>query len=105
MKELSPDWCREETFGEVVFTTGMTGYVESLTDPSYAGQILTFTFPLIGNYGVPEKKLWESSMAHLRGVILSEISPFCDHYQAVQSLSRWLKEQKVPFICAVDTRA
>ena len=48
-----PTWAKGAFFGEVVFTTGMTGYVESLTDPSYAGQILTFTYPLIGNYGVP----------------------------------------------------
>ena len=100
-----PDWCKEETFGEVVFTTGMTGYVESLTDPSYAGQILTFTFPLIGNYGVPDKQWWESSKAHLRGVVMSEISAYCDHFQAVQSLEGWLHEQKIPFLCKVDTRA
>lgn len=92
-------------FGEVVFTTGMTGYVESLTDPSYSGQILTFTFPLIGNYGVPEKKFWESEKAHLRGVVMSEICPFYSHHQAVSSLSEWLKEQRVPYICQVDTRA
>lgn len=101
----SPDWCGEETFGEVVFTTGMMGYVESITDPSFAGQILTFTFPLIGNYGVPSKEFWESSKPHLRGVVMSEISPFSDHYQAVQTLEGWLREQKVPFICEVDTRA
>jgi carbamoyl-phosphate synthase small subunit len=101
----APDWFKGDMFGEVVFTTGMTGYVESLTDPSYAGQILTFTFPLIGNYGVPEQQWWESSKAHLRGVVLSEISPYCDHYQAVKSLEAWLREQQVPFICGVDTRA
>ncbi len=101
----SPDWCKEDTFGEVVFTTGMTGYVESLTDPSYAGQILTFTFPLIGNYGFPDKQWWESSKAHLRGVVLSEISPFCDHYQAVQTLEGWLRYNQISFICKVDTRA
>ncbi len=92
-------------FGEVVFTTGMTGYVESLTDPSYSGQILTFTFPLIGNYGFPEKKFWESEKAHLRGVVMSEICPFYSHHQAVSSLEEWLKEQRVPYICQVDTRA
>jgi carbamoyl-phosphate synthase small subunit len=101
----SPDWCEEDVFGEVVFTTGMTGYVESLTDPSYAGQILTFTFPLIGNYGFPDKQLWESTKAHLRAVVLSEISSYCDHHQAIQSLEGWLHEQQVPFICKVDTRA
>ncbi len=101
----SPDWCHEDTFGEVVFTTGMMGYVESITDPSFAGQILTFTFPLIGNYGVPEAKFWESSKIHLRGCIFSEISAFCNHHQAVQSLDSWLKEQKIPYMCGVDTRA
>ncbi len=100
----SADWSEKETFGEVVFTTGMTGYVESLTDPSYAGQILTFTYPLIGNYGVPEPKYWESVKIHARGVILNQISPFCDQYQAVKTLSEWLKEQQVPFMCGVDTR-
>jgi carbamoyl-phosphate synthase small subunit len=101
----SPDWCQENTFGEVVFTTGMTGYVESLTDPSYAGQILTFTFPLIGNYGVPDKTCWESSKIHVRGVVLSEISAFCSHHQTTKSLDAWLKEESIPYICQVDTRA
>ena len=101
----SPDWCQEESFGEIVFTTGMTGYVESLTDPSYAGQILTFTFPLIGNYGFPEPQWWESSKGHLRGVVLNEMSPYCDHYQAVKSLESWLRDQQIPWICKVDTRA
>ena len=100
-----PHWCQEDTFGEVVFTTGMTGYVESLTDPSYAGQILTFTFPLIGNYGVPAQKLWESSKIHLRGAVFSEISAFCDHHQAAKSLETWLREENIPYICGVDTRA
>jgi carbamoyl-phosphate synthase small subunit len=102
---VSPQWCQEDTFGEVVFTTGMTGYVESLTDPSYAGQILTFTFPLIGNYGVPQKKEWESSKIHMRGAIFSQISTFCSHYQATQTLDHWLRVEKIPYICGVDTRA
>jgi carbamoyl-phosphate synthase small subunit len=102
---VSPDWCEKEQFGEVVFTTGMMGYVESITDPSFAGQILTFTFPLIGNYGVPDRAYWESSKIHLRGLVFSEISTFCNHYQATKSLATWLKEQKIPFICGVDTRA
>ncbi|SRR5581483_2459110 len=101
----SPDWCQKDTFGEVVFTTGMTGYIESITDPSFAGQILTFTFPLIGNYGVPVQKKWESSKIHLQGLILNEISLFCDHHQAVKSLGQWLKEENIPYICGVDTRA
>lgn len=102
---FSPDWAEKTSFGEVVFTTGMTGYVESLTDPSYAGQILTFTFPLIGNYGAPEAKWWESSKIQVRGVVMSELSPHYAHFQAKQSLAQWLKQQKVPFICGVDTRA
>ena len=102
---VSPDWFQDDVYGEVVFTTGMMGYVESLTDPSYAGQILNFTFPLIGNYGVPEQKEWESSKIHARGVVLSEICPFCDHYQAKKTLADWLKSQNVPFISGVDTRA
>lgn len=101
----SPQWCEENTFGEVVFTTGMTGYVESLTDPSFSGQILTFTFPLIGNYGVPEQKEWESSKIHVRGAVFSEISLFCDHFQAARSLDAWLKSEKIPYICGIDTRA
>ncbi len=102
---FSPDWAEKTSFGEVVFTTGMTGYVESLTDPSYAGQILTFTFPLIGNYGVPEAKLWESEKIHAQRRRHERAQPFYAHFQAKQSLAEWLKQQKVPFICGVDTRA
>lgn len=101
---LSPDWQKEACFGEVVFNTGMTGYVESLTDPSYSGQILVFTFPLIGNYGVPGSSFWESTKVRPSGVIMSEISPFFSHYDAAMSLAEWLTEQKVPFMTGVDTR-
>src|SRR6185503_1510196 len=83
---FSPAWQKNTCFGEVVFTTGMVGYVESLTDPSYAGQILTFTYPLIGNYGVPKKQLWESGKIQVSGVIVEELSPFYAHYQAECSL-------------------
>src|SRR5690242_21746633 len=92
----APAWQEGTFFGEVVFTTGMVGYVESLTDPSYAGQILTFTFPLIGNYGVPDKALWESEKIQASGVILDEVSPFYSHYQAKQSLLQWLEKEQVP---------
>lgn len=101
----SPNWQQSIFYGEVVFTTGMVGYVESLTDPSYAGQILVFTYPLIGNYGVPEKELWESHKIHAAGVILQNLSPFYSHYTAERSLLEWLEEQKVPLLCGVDTRA
>jgi carbamoyl-phosphate synthase small subunit len=102
---LAPGWQKDTFFGEVVFTTGMTGYVESLTDPSYAGQILTFTYPLIGNYGVPAHTEWESRRIHARGVIIGSLSPFFDHQGAEQSLLKWLEEQKVPLLTGVDTRA
>ncbi|MES2122699.1 MAG: glutamine-hydrolyzing carbamoyl-phosphate synthase small subunit [Chlamydiota bacterium] len=102
---FSPEWFKKTAFGEIVFATGMTGYVESLTDPSYAGQILTFTYPLIGNYGVPPKDLWESSKIHAHGVIFSQISTYASHYDAQKTLEEWLKEQGVPFLTGVDTRA
>jgi len=102
---VSPSWQKIPFFGEVVFTTGMVGYVESLTDPSYAGQILTFTFPLIGNYGVPDKALWESEKIQVSGVIIDEVSSFFSHYQAKQSLLQWLEKERVPLLWGVDTRA
>lgn len=91
--------------GEVVFATGMVGYVESLTDPSYAGQILVCTYPLVGNYGVPDKHLWESQKIQIAGLIVSEYSEEYSHYSAEQSLSAWLKASDVPAITGVDTRA
>lgn len=101
----SPTWQNNQTFyGEVVFNTGMTGYVETLTDPSYKGQILTFTYPLIGNYGVPNPRFWESKKIHAVGVVVSETCENWSHYQGTESLLQWLKEQKVPIITGVDTR-
>ncbi|MDO8468582.1 MAG: glutamine-hydrolyzing carbamoyl-phosphate synthase small subunit [Candidatus Peribacter sp.] len=99
--------------GEVVFNTGMAGYVESLTDPSYEGQILVFTYPLIGNYGVPteEKNEYgfaqnmESEHIHVRGVIISQGSEHFSHHSAASSLKRWLEHHKIPAITGVDTRA
>lgn len=91
--------------GEVVFNTGMTGYVESLTDPSYAGQILVFTYPLIGNYGAQEQSVWESSKIHVAGVVVGELAGHWSHYDADKSLLAWLEEQNVPIISGVDTRA
>ncbi|MBI2742719.1 MAG: glutamine-hydrolyzing carbamoyl-phosphate synthase small subunit [Chlamydiales bacterium] len=102
---LAPAWQDGTFFGEVVFSTGMMGYVESLTDPSFAGQILTFTFPLIGNYGVPDRALWESSKIHAHGVIISELSSSYHHHTAVCSFQEWLQAQKVPLLTGVDTRA
>lgn len=99
--------------GEVVFNTGMVGYPESLTDPSYRGQILVFTYPLIGNYGVPEEKLnswgfsenFESEHIHVRGVIVTKVSEDYSHHLAVMSFGDWLKKHGIPGITGVDTRA
>lgn len=92
-------------FGEVVFNTGMAGYVESLTDPSYSGQILVFTYPLIGNYGVSAKETWESSAIHVSGVVMSEIAPHYSNHTAELSLIDWLTNNKIPLMFGVDTRA
>jgi carbamoyl-phosphate synthase small subunit len=96
--------------GEVVFTTGMVGYPESLTDPSFRGQILTFTYPLIGNYGVPKNDRdadglprLESAEIQPRGVILrGTTAP--NHWESGASLDEWLREEEVPGILGVDTR-
>ena len=97
--------------GEVVFNTGMVGYPESFTDPSYKGQILALTYPLIGNYGVPAprekddiKNPFESSKIHISGLIVSEYSKNYSHFSAKSSLSDWLKKSGVPAITGVDTR-
>ncbi|MDR1631418.1 MAG: carbamoyl-phosphate synthase (glutamine-hydrolyzing) large subunit [Dysgonamonadaceae bacterium] len=98
--------------GEVVFNTAMVGYPESLTDPSYSGQILTVTYPLVGNYGVPEDNIinglsqfYESEKIQVSGLIISEYSHEYSHWNARKSLGDWLKEHKVPGIYGVDTRA
>ena len=102
---LSPAYQKGDFFGEVVFNTGMTGYVETLTDPSYNGQILAFTYPLIGNYGVPKSSTWESKKIHVAGVILSEACLRYSHQTGLQSLLEWFKEERVPVIADIDTRA
>ncbi len=101
---FSPDWQEGSYFGEVVFSTGMTGYVESLTDPSFAGQILTFTYPLIGNYGVPSSASWESEKIQAAGVVTGWVNEFPSHWDSECSLLEWLKQQRVPLINGVDTR-
>lgn len=98
--------------GEVVFNTGMTGFELSLTDPSYAGQILTFTFPLVGNFGIPSVerdehgilKYFESEKIHVRGVIVTNGSEDFSHYRAKKSLEDWLIANKIPAITGIDTR-
>lgn len=91
--------------GEVVFATGMVGYDLSLTDPSYAGQILTFTYPLIGNWGVPQKENLESEKIHVSGLVISDLTQKPSHWQSQQTLDDWLKEEDIPGICEIDTRA
>jgi len=93
-----------EARGEVVFHTGMVGYVEALTDPSYRGQILVLTYPLIGNYGVPADGL-ESDRIQVQGLVVSRYAPTHSHYAAVQSLGDWLSASGVPAISGVDTRS
>ncbi|KAI5279879.1 hypothetical protein KEM54_003986, partial [Ascosphaera aggregata] len=103
--------------GELVFQTGMVGYPESLTDPSYRGQILVVTFPMVGNYGIPDRQArdellvdlpahFESESIHIAGLV---IASYCgenfSHFLAKGSLGSWLKEQNVPAMFGVDTRA
>src|SRR5271168_3331751 len=91
-------------FGEVVFNTGMVGYVESLTDPSYAGQILTFTYPLIGNYGV-SRSVSQHPHATTAGCVMKHLARRPSHFENVIDLGTWLEEQAIPTIVGVDTRA
>ena len=91
--------------GEVVFNTAMTGYPESLTDPSYAGQILVLTYPLIGNYGVSANDLWESTQIYAEALIVSDYSEAFSHWNGKESLGDWLKREQRPAITGIDTRA
>jgi carbamoyl-phosphate synthase small subunit len=99
-----PEWQTSSYSGEVVFNTGMTGYVESLTDPSYAGQILVFTYPLIGNYGVQTGSA-ESDKIQVSGVVVSEAALSGNHSQSDSSLLDWLRSQDIPVLIGVDTRS
>ena len=96
--------------GEVVFNTGMVGYPESMTDPSYCGQILVLTYPLIGNYGVPRKQdglldYLESSRIQIKGLIVSDPSSNYSHWNADTSLSDWMADENVPGLFDIDTRS
>ena len=98
--------------GEVVFNTAMMGYPDSLTDPSYAGQMMALTYPLVGNYGVPPFTFEENGIAtfmesdkiHAEAIIVSDYSEEYSHWNAVESLGDWLKREKVPGITGIDTR-
>ncbi|MEO9295525.1 MAG: glutamine-hydrolyzing carbamoyl-phosphate synthase small subunit [Nitrososphaera sp.] len=102
-----------EVAGEVVFNTGMVGYTETLTDPSYRGQILCMTYPLVGNYGVPSPdikddyglpKFFESDRIQVRALLIHELSDIASHWSATRTLDQWLYEEKIPGIYGIDTR-
>jgi carbamoyl-phosphate synthase small subunit len=102
-----------EIAGEVVFNTGMVGYTETLTDPSYRGQILCLTYPLVGNYGVPSydirdeyglPKFFESDGIQVKGLIIHDLSDIASHWSCIKTLDQWLYEEKVPGIYNIDTR-
>lgn len=101
----------ESIAGEVVFNTGMVGYPESLTDPSYCGQILACTYPLVGNYGVPlprdedaMDRFMESWKIHARAIVVSDYSTRHSHWNAGRSLAEWLTSERIPGITGIDTR-
>ncbi|WP_068595322.1 glutamine-hydrolyzing carbamoyl-phosphate synthase small subunit [Vaginella massiliensis] len=110
--EGKPFGAYTSTAGEVVFNTAMVGYNESLTDPSYKGQILVMTAPMIGNYGVPDDKAmidsveeWmESNQIQVKGLVISYYADDYSHWNAVQKLGAWLKSQNIPGVYGVDTR-
>ncbi len=90
--------------GETVFSTGMVGYPEGITDPSYQGQILILTYPLIGNYGVPESAFWESDSIKVTGLIVSNYIDTPSHLQSKRTLAQWLKDESIPALEIKDTR-
>jgi carbamoyl-phosphate synthase small subunit len=102
-----------ENAGEVVFNTGMVGYTETLTDPSYRGQILCMTYPLVGNYGVPSmeikdeyglSKYFESNKIQVKGLLIHELSDVASHWSCMKTLDQWFYEEGIPGIYAIDTR-
>ena len=102
----------EDEYGEIVFQTGMVGYPESLTDPSYLNQILVLTYPLIGNYGISEPsydengidKIFESNNIHIKALVVGEYNQKYSHWRGKKSLGDWLKEKGIIGISGVDTR-
>lgn len=97
--------------GEVVFTTAMSGYIEALTDPSYAGQILVFTYPLMGNYGVPpqpeepfSRAGFQAARPQVQAAVVQHYAPHFSHYLAGRSLADWLRESDIPLLSGIDTR-
>lgn len=90
--------------GEVVFCTGMVGYPEAITDASYTGQILIMTYPIIGNYGVPESSFWEDDHIHISGLIVSNYIDTPSHVQSTMNLGAWLRREGIPALEIKDTR-
>ncbi len=90
--------------GEVVFATGMVGYPEALTDPSFRGQILVLTYPLVGNYGVPKNNLWESKKIQVAGLIVCNYIDTPSHHESKMTLGEWLKKERIPALEIQDTR-
>lgn len=99
--------------GEIVFNTGMVGYPENLTDPSYRGQILNLTYPIIGNYGVPDTtardeynlmKFAESESIQVSGLVVQSYTDKPSHWNSAKTLSQWLNDEGVPGISGIDTR-
>lgn len=90
--------------GEVVFATGMVGYPEALTDPSFKGQILVLTYPILGSYGVPDKKLWESDRIQVAGLIVSDYIDTPSHFQSTMTLGQWFQKENVPLLEIKETR-
>ena len=93
-----------EATGEVIFNTSMTGYQEILTDPSYAGQIVTMTYPHIGNYGINPDDM-ESNTIHASALVVRELSQLSSNWRATQTLEEWLIEKRIPVLEGVDTRS
>jgi carbamoyl-phosphate synthase small subunit len=102
-----------DSAGEVVFNTGMVGYTETLTDPSYRGQILCITYPLIGNYGVPSNRItdpfglpkyFESDNIQVKGLLIHNLSVAASHWTCIKTLDQWMYEERIPGIYGIDTR-
>lgn len=107
----TPIGAKKSTAGEVVFSTAITGYPETLTDPSYKGQILVLTFPIIGSYGIPTPTIknnllqyFESDKIHIVGLVINNYSKYYSHWNSCTSLHKWLQKHQIPAICNVDTR-
>ena len=103
----------DEIAGEIVFNTGMVGYTEAITDPSYRGQILCMTYPLVGNYGVPSyeikdefglPKYFESDKIQIKGLLIHDLSHIASHWSCIKTLDEWLYEEGIPGIFGIDTR-